>query len=318
VADVGAGTGLFTRLFARATGNEGRVIAVDIAPKFIEHIQKSCREEGLANVETRLCTADSTELDEASVDLAFICDTYHHFEFPQKTMASLRRALKPGGRVIIVDFRRIPGQSTEWVLNHVRAGQEVFESEVAEAGFRKTREANDLLKENYLVEFSKSALGGLRPLAFPVIEGYGGVVVLPQAAEKPRQGAKVVFDVTTDSAPDAVNKGLERVARLLNLYGAAGMQATDVQVAVVLHGHATRAALADDFYAPRFGAERNPNLPLVRALRKAMVEIFVCGQALDARGFPESAVLPEVTVADAALTVIVNRQIDGFRLVEAP
>ncbi|MEN9555713.1 MAG: hypothetical protein RLZZ232_1999, partial [Planctomycetota bacterium] len=111
VADIGAGTGLFTRLFASNLGPEGRVIAVDIAQKFLDHIEVSCRERNLRNVETLLCRDDSTELPPNSVDVAFICDTYHHFEFPNKTMASLRKAMKPGGRVIVVDFKRIDGES---------------------------------------------------------------------------------------------------------------------------------------------------------------------------------------------------------------
>lgn len=79
VADIGAGTGLFTRLFSEAVGKDGRVIAVDISQKFLDHIQKTCREAGQRNVETLLCKADSTELPAESVDVAYICDTYHHF-----------------------------------------------------------------------------------------------------------------------------------------------------------------------------------------------------------------------------------------------
>jgi ubiquinone/menaquinone biosynthesis C-methylase UbiE len=153
VADIGAGTGLFTRLFAAQCGTEGRVIAVDIAQKFLDHIEVTCRDQNLRNVETVLCKEDSTELPEGSVDVAFICDTYHHFEFPQKTMQSLRKALKPGGRVVVVDFRRIEGESTDWTMSHVRAGQEVFEAEIVGAGFQKTGEIKDLLKENYMIVF---------------------------------------------------------------------------------------------------------------------------------------------------------------------
>lgn len=155
VADIGAGTGLFTRLFSDAVGKDGRVLAVDISQKFLDHINTTSREAGHKNVDTLLATADSTGLPPQSVDVAFICDTYHHFEFPLKTMASLQRALKPGGRVVLVDFRRIPGTSSEWVLNHVRAGQEVFEAEIIKSGFEKTREAPDLLTENYFVVFQK-------------------------------------------------------------------------------------------------------------------------------------------------------------------
>lgn len=156
VADIGAGTGLFTRLFSEAVGNGGRVIAVEISQKFLDHIQATSREAGQRNVDTLLAKADSTGLPPESVDVAFICDTYHHFEFPLKTMASLRRALKPGGRVVLVDFRRIPGTSSDWVLNHVRAGQEVFEAEIIKSGFEKASEEPDLLSENYFVVFQKS------------------------------------------------------------------------------------------------------------------------------------------------------------------
>ncbi|MFL5341513.1 MAG: class I SAM-dependent methyltransferase [Gemmataceae bacterium] len=153
VADIGAGTGLFTRLFARELGADGQVFAADISPKFLEHIQKSSREAGLRNVTPVLCNPDSVDLPPNSIDLAFVCDTYHHFEFPQRTLATLFRALKPGGRLVVVDFIRIPGKSSDWVLNHVRAGQEVVEKEIAVAGFTRADEIRDLLKENYFVVF---------------------------------------------------------------------------------------------------------------------------------------------------------------------
>jgi FkbM family methyltransferase len=156
VADIGAGTGLFTRLFAAAVGPKGKVYAVDIAPKFLEHIRKTCKEAGLANVQTVRCTQTSVELPARSIDLAFICDTYHHFEFPFRTLASLHRALRPGGQVVLIDFHRIEGKSSKWVLGHVRAGQEVFVAEIIKTGFRVVGEEK-LLKENYFVRFEKVA-----------------------------------------------------------------------------------------------------------------------------------------------------------------
>jgi len=154
VGDIGAGTGLFTRLFAKEVGPSGKVFAVDIAPQFIEHIEKTCKEQDLKNVVGIVCKQDSAELPANSIDLAFICDTYHHFEFPFKTMASIHRALRSGGQVVLVDFHRIKGKSSEWVLNHVRAGQEVFTKEILTAGFRQVQEEK-FLKENYLVRFEK-------------------------------------------------------------------------------------------------------------------------------------------------------------------
>jgi len=155
VADIGAGTGLFTRLFSKAVGKDGHVMAVDISKNFLEHITKVNRELGLKNIDTLLCTSDSTELPENSIDFAFICDTYHHFEFPFKTMDSLFRALKPGGRVVLIDFRRVEGESSDWTMKHVRAGQEVFEAEVLKVGFEKVTENRELLQENYFIVFQK-------------------------------------------------------------------------------------------------------------------------------------------------------------------
>jgi ubiquinone/menaquinone biosynthesis C-methylase UbiE len=159
VADVGAGTGLFTRLMAKEVGRDGQVFAVDIAPKFLEHVQKTSRDAGLKNVTPVLCSPDSVDLPPNAVDLAFICDTYHHFEFPERTLLSLYRAVKPGGRVVVIDFHRVAGKSSDWTLKHVRAGQEVFEKEIVSAGFEKTDEVKDLLKDNYFVVFTKPTAG---------------------------------------------------------------------------------------------------------------------------------------------------------------
>jgi predicted methyltransferase len=154
VADVGAGTGLFTLLFSAEVGDQGKVYAVEIAPKFIEHIEKACKEKGIRNVVGVLCKPDSAELPPESIDLAFICDTYHHFEFPFKTMTSIHRALRPKGRAVLVDFKRIQGVSSEWVMNHVRAGQETFTREITSTGFKVVDEPK-LLKENYCLVFEK-------------------------------------------------------------------------------------------------------------------------------------------------------------------
>ena len=154
VADIGAGTGLFTPLLAEAVGPKGKVYAVDIAKEFLAHIDQRVAAAGIRNVQTVLCTERSVELPPNFIDQAFICDTYHHFEYPQSTMASLHRALRAGGEVTVVDFKRIPGQSSEWVTNHVRAGQEVFTAEIEAAGFRKVEQV-DLLKDNYILRFRK-------------------------------------------------------------------------------------------------------------------------------------------------------------------
>ncbi len=156
VADIGAGTGLFTRQFASVVGPQGKVFAVDIAQNFLDHIAKTCKEQKLENVVGVRCDQTSCKLEPNSIDAAYVCDTYHHFEFPFKTLDSIHKALKPGGKLIVVDFKRIPGVTKEWTMNHVRAGQPIVEDEIKTAGFRKIEEVKTPLEENYFVRFEKA------------------------------------------------------------------------------------------------------------------------------------------------------------------
>jgi predicted methyltransferase len=153
MADIGAGTGLFVPIFSDAVGPRGTVYAVDIVPEFIEHIREDVA-SGRANVEGVLCTERSVGLPEASIDLAFTCDTYHHFEYPRSSTSSIFDALRPGGILIVVDFERIPGESSEWILNHVRAGKDVVREEIESVGFRFEEEI-DLLESNYVLRFRR-------------------------------------------------------------------------------------------------------------------------------------------------------------------
>lgn len=155
VADIGAGTGLFTRMFSPLVGPRGKVFAVDIAENFVKHIERQAQADGLTNVTGVVCKSDSANLPPASIDLAFICDAYHHFEFPQKTMRSIHEGLKPGGEVVLIDFQRIAGVSSDFVMGHVRAGQEVFTKEITDAGFEQVEERKGILKESYFVRFKK-------------------------------------------------------------------------------------------------------------------------------------------------------------------
>jgi predicted methyltransferase len=155
VADVGAGTGLFTRMFSPLVGEKGKVYAVDIADEFVAHIVRLAKEQKQENIVGVVCEADDVGLPANSVDLVFICDTYHHFEFPQKTMVSIHKALKSSGQVVLIDFIRKEGVSSEWILGHVRAGKEVFTKEIEDAGFKQINEKKRLLKESYFVRFEK-------------------------------------------------------------------------------------------------------------------------------------------------------------------
>jgi hypothetical protein len=172
------------------------------------------------------------------------------------------------------------------------------------------------------VALAAAAAGGQPPsgkteLVYPLVAGHGGVVPLPRAAEQPRKGTKAVFDVTADAKPGDVNKGLAQIARLLNLYGAAGLTTRDVKIAAVFHGQADQAVLSDVAYTDRFRVAANPNLPLIHALKKAGVELLVCGQSLHELGFKTEEVAEEIPVADSAMLVLVNKQADGYAYVPA-
>jgi SAM-dependent methyltransferase len=156
VADIGAGTGLFTRLFADRVGPGGWVFAVDISPRFVEHLARRAGTARLRNVTPVLCAENSVLLPPESVDVIFICDTYHHFEYPASTLASIHRALRSDGRLALIDFERIPGKSREWILDHVRAGKETVCAEIEAAGFERAREVQlESLNENYFLVFEK-------------------------------------------------------------------------------------------------------------------------------------------------------------------
>jgi predicted methyltransferase len=154
LADIGTGTGLFVPLFAEAVGPEGRVYAVDIAEEFLEHVRKRAEFLGFANVETVLGTARSVNLPSESIDLAFLCDVYHHFEFPRDSLRSIHQALRPGGRLVVIDYHREPGKSPEWRMHHIRAGKEEFREEIRAAGFEDVEEF-EFLTDNYFLVFRR-------------------------------------------------------------------------------------------------------------------------------------------------------------------
>jgi len=154
IADIGAGTGLFTVLFARAVGPDGVVYAVDTSPSFVAGLQDLDARYRVDNIVPAVSTQEDTRLPAAGIELAFVCDTYHHFEYPRAMLDSIHQALVPGGVLIIIDYRRRPGLSSPWVMQHVRADRDRVVEEVRQAGFRLVEEP-DFLTENYFLRFEK-------------------------------------------------------------------------------------------------------------------------------------------------------------------
>lgn len=154
IADIGAGTGLFTRQFAKRLKGNGRVYAVDISKVFVENILQQSQQAGLQNIKGIVNTDKSTGLSTNTIDLAFICDTYHHFEYPQAMLKSIYGALRTKGQLVVIDFRKDPRISSNWVMGHVRANRQTIKQEIEAAGFRYIRD-EDMLQSNYFMVFEK-------------------------------------------------------------------------------------------------------------------------------------------------------------------
>ena len=106
IADIGAGSGYYTSRLAKKVAPSGRVYATDIQPGMIEILNRRVKDEGLTNVETILGAMDDPRLPPASIDLAIMVDVYHELQQPQVFLQRLKPAFKPGGRLVLLEFRK--------------------------------------------------------------------------------------------------------------------------------------------------------------------------------------------------------------------
>jgi ubiquinone/menaquinone biosynthesis C-methylase UbiE len=106
VADIGAGSGYYASRIAKRVGPTGRVYATDIQPGMIEILDRRIKSEGLSNVTTILGGMDDPRLPPASIDLAIMVDVYHELQQPQLFLQRLTGACKPGGRLVLLEFRK--------------------------------------------------------------------------------------------------------------------------------------------------------------------------------------------------------------------
>jgi ubiquinone/menaquinone biosynthesis C-methylase UbiE len=106
IADIGAGTGYFAFRFARHVGSSGRIYAVDINPDMILYMNRYIRDKGVKNVVTVLSPADDPLLPDASIDRFFVCNTWHHVPSRPQYVALMKKMLKPGGQIIVVDYKK--------------------------------------------------------------------------------------------------------------------------------------------------------------------------------------------------------------------
>jgi ubiquinone/menaquinone biosynthesis C-methylase UbiE len=157
VADIGAGVGyLLPHLVARV-GAFGAVIAEDIHPDFLAQAQEKIAAAGWRNVRTVLGTERDPRLPAGQLDVALLLDTYHHLNYPAPMLQQIARALKPRGRLIIVEYyrsRKHPGATDEDLRTHIRLDREEVIAEVEAQGFRLAQRF-DHLPHEYVLMFSK-------------------------------------------------------------------------------------------------------------------------------------------------------------------
>ena len=151
VADVGAGSGVLTFLMSGRVP-QGRVIAVDIQPEMLEMLTKAQAKRGITNVETVLGTITDPRLPTESIDLALMVDAYHEFSHPFEMMQAIVRALRPGGRVALVEYRA-EDPSVPILPTH-KMTQAQAKKEMAAVGLRWV-ETKDSLPQQHLMLFEK-------------------------------------------------------------------------------------------------------------------------------------------------------------------
>jgi len=150
----------------------------------------------------------------------------------------------------------------------------------------------------------------------PVIQGYGAIHFLPDSAFKPQAGQsyKVVFSLTQAAKqPNEVNPALDRVARTVNLYAAAGVPVTALKFVAVASGPATPLVLDNAHYLATYGVP-NPNLPLIAELKKAGITVAICGQAVAEHHFQYDWIDADVTLSLSALTTVTTLEQQGYAL----
>ena len=148
VADIGTGTGYMLPFLSRAVGPRGKVFGEDIQADFLER----AKAKKDANVELILGAETDPKLPPNSVDVALVLDVYHHFDYPDKMLAAIRRALKPGAHLVVVDFYKSASPSP----GHIRAERDDVASEIEHNGFHLLSKHDHLPKTQYMLTFEKN------------------------------------------------------------------------------------------------------------------------------------------------------------------
>ena len=153
VIDVGSGGGYFSLRFAKAVGSEGLVYAVDTNPTLLGYVGRRAAGSSLSNLHTVITDGFPSSIPDSSASLAFIRNVYHHLDDPASYFTRMRRLLKPGGKVVIIDYRdNAGGFSFHSLFEHSVSAADV-EKDMKAAGFKMER-SFDYLPEQYFMVFT--------------------------------------------------------------------------------------------------------------------------------------------------------------------
>ena len=151
VADIGAGGGYFSLRFAEAVGKNGRVFAIDTNPKFLEFIENSAKEKELNSIETVLTMEENPALPDKSIDLIFMRNVCHHLSNRVEYFKKLKSALKPEGRIAIIDYKAGGGRfSFHRKFGHY-VPKENLKAEMKEAGYQLEKDLDFLPEQSFMI-----------------------------------------------------------------------------------------------------------------------------------------------------------------------
>ena len=152
----------------------------------------------------------------------------------------------------------------------------------------------------------------------PIIKDFGTVyqVENPDFKTDTNRVYRVVFDIyNSPDDPSMLNSQINTLARFLNMHAQAGVPKENLKVAGVLHNKASKDALNNETYKEKYGV-KNPNIPLLNALEEAGVDIYMCGQSINARGLDRKRLAKPIQVGLSAMTIILSLQSEGYQLIK--
>jgi ubiquinone/menaquinone biosynthesis C-methylase UbiE len=157
VADIGTGIGYMLPSLSHATGPDGRVIAEDIFDDFLAAARDRAANQKLTNVTFVKGTETDPNLPEGQVDEALVLDAYHHFDYPEKMLAAIHKALKPGGKLVVVEYYKRPeAMPNNRAMTHIRLDMPDVIKEIEANHFHLVMEKETIPNSQYMLVLQKS------------------------------------------------------------------------------------------------------------------------------------------------------------------